>query len=181
MRLCLLSLLSFLLLLHILHILLVQAYLITLTSLSLLTAYLRFPFLNVSFELGSLSPLCLLKAPRLLDHTPNLTVALSSSAGRQGNGVLHGSAQAGESTVTIAKASSVDVELGVLGGEGGCGQGVGGVSQGRRFPQTPFTTGRLVQRDLLVLEEGTGQERLFFSKCCTGWITLQLREMCLLF
>ncbi len=50
--------------------------------------------------------------------SPILTVALSSSAGRQGNGMLHGSAQARVSTVTVAESGSVDVELGVLGGEG---------------------------------------------------------------
>ncbi|TNN87783.1 hypothetical protein EYF80_002130 [Liparis tanakae] len=92
---------------------------------------------ETDFMLRSVGP----EAPRPLDHTPNLTVALSSSGGRQGNGVLHGSAQAGESTVTIAKASSVDVELGVLGGEGGCGQGVGGAAA-RMFSAMAEVSGR---------------------------------------
>lgn len=89
----------------------------------------------------------------LLKPTPILTVALTSGAGCQGNGMLHGSAQAWESTVTVAKASSVDVELGVLGGEGRCSQGVCRVSQGCRLPQAPSATGRLVQRDLLILKD----------------------------
>lgn len=47
-----------------------------------------------------------------------LTISLRSSPGCQGNGVLHGSTQAQVSTVTVTKAGSIDVELGVLGGEG---------------------------------------------------------------
>lgn len=90
-----------------------------------------------------------------------LTIALSSSSSRQGNRVLHGSTQAWVSTVTVAEAGSVDVELGVLGGEGWCGQGVGRVSKGRRLPQT--TAGRFVQRDLLILAEGN-RKWFFFSK-----------------
>lgn len=42
----------------------------------------------------------------------------SSSTGCQGNRVLHGGAQAWVSTVTVAEASAVDIELGLLGGEG---------------------------------------------------------------
>lgn len=56
--------------------------------------------------------------PSSTARPPVLTVALCSSAGRQGDGVLHGSAQARVSTVTVAQSGPVDVELGVLGGEG---------------------------------------------------------------
>ena len=90
-----------------------------------------------------------------------LTVALCSSAGRQGNGVLHGSAEARVSAVGVAESGSVDVELGVLGGEGWRGQGVGGVSEGRRLPQTAAAAGRLVHGDLIILE--TGSEGLDFQ------------------
>lgn len=77
--------------------------------------------------------------------------------------MLHGSAQARVSAVGVAESGSVDVERVVLGGEGRRRQGVGGVSEGRRLPQTPPTTGRLVQRDLLVLAEETGNEGVYFQ------------------
>lgn len=58
-------------------------------------------------------------------HGVFLTVGLtsndsgsSSSTGCQGNRVLHGGAQSWVSTVTVAEASAVDIELGLLGGEG---------------------------------------------------------------
>lgn len=103
--------------------------------------------------------------------SPILTIALRSSASRQRNRVLHGSTQAWVSTVTVAEAGSVDVELGVLGGEGWCGQGVGRVSKGRRLPQT--TTGRFVQRDLLILAERSRKLWIFFPNNTGNWRVYQ--------
>lgn len=137
----------------------------------------RLPPPALSFPPSSRRLLPLLFALRLIISTPSppspvLTVALCGGAGRQGNRVLHGSAQARVSAVGVAESGSVDVEWGVLGGEGRRRQGVGGVSEGRRLPQTPPTAGRLVQRDLLVLAEETGNEGLYFQNTTqrAGWM-----------
>lgn len=92
-------------------------------------------------------------------HTSPLpTIALCGGTGCQGNRVLYGGTQARVPTVGVAESGSVDVERGILGGEGRCCQGVGGVSEGRRLPRPPTAAGRLIQRDLLVLAEETGSE-----------------------
>lgn len=66
--------------------------------------------------------------PRYLD--PSLTVALCGGPTGEGHRVLHGGAQPRVTTVGVADSSSIDVERGVLGGESGCSQRVGGVSEG---------------------------------------------------
>lgn len=89
-----------------------------------------------------------------------LTVGLRGGSGRQGNRVLHGGSEARVAAVGIAESSSVDVERGILGREGRCRQGVGRVSEGRRLPHgTGTAAGRLIQRELLVLENETGSDK----------------------
>lgn len=73
--------------------------------------------------------------------------------------MLHGGPEARVATVGVAESGSVDVERGVLGREGRRRQGVGRVSKGRRLPHATAATGRLVQRELLVLERETGSDK----------------------
>lgn len=88
-----------------------------------------------------------------------LTVALRGGSGCQGNRVLHGGSEAWVAAVGVAESGSIDVERGVLGREGRRRQGVGRVSEGRWLPHATAAAGRLVQRELLVLQRETGSEK----------------------
>lgn len=77
--------------------------------------------------------------------------------------MLHGGAKAWIAAIGVAESCSVDVERGILGGKGRCGQRVGRVGEGRWLPQTAAATGRLVQRDLLILAPETGNEGACFQ------------------
>lgn len=79
--------------------------------------------------------------------------------------MLHGGSETRVAAVGVAESGSVDVERGVLGREGRRRQGVGRVSEGWRLPHaaaaaaSTAAAGRLVQRELLVLERQTGSDK----------------------
>lgn len=72
------------------------------------------------------------------------------------------------STVTIAEAGSVDVELRFRGGEGGGSQGEGGVSEGRRLPHRGAAAGRLIQGDRLILTDKQRRDGAGLRRAPTG-------------